>query len=49
MNELFLERECDAPDDWESNVILLRDGRGRIVEFTVPDDDEEVTDDAAGD
>lgn len=35
-----LERESDAPNGWEGNIILERDGRGRVFEVVVPDDEE---------
>lgn len=40
MNEEYLERECDAPDGWVNNIVLLRDGKGKVVELNVPDDEE---------
>lgn len=43
-----LEREADAPDDWQSNSILERDGKGRVLEVIVPDD-EEAEENAADD
>ena len=50
MKEIFLnlEREADAPNDWQSNSILERDGKGRVFEVMVPDD-EEVGDNATDD
>ena len=45
MNEKYLEVESDAPANWVSNVIMRRDGRGKVFEVAVPDD-EEVTEDA---
>lgn len=50
MNEeiLVLERESDAPAEWRNNVIYERDGRGRVVEVVVHDD-EEVDENAAND
>lgn len=35
-----LEREADAPKDWQGNFILERDGKGRVYEVIVPDDEE---------
>lgn len=35
------EQECDAPENWESNTILIRDGKGNIIEREIPDDVEE--------
>ena len=47
--EIFeLERESDAPAEWQSNVIYERDGKGRMVEVVVLDD-EEVDENAAND
>ena len=40
MNEQYLERECDAPDGWVNETILQRDGRGRVFEIAIPDDEE---------
>ena len=48
MNEEYLEQEGDMPEGWENNIILRRDGRGRVIEVEVPDD-EEVDDSAAND
>lgn len=42
---LTLERESDAPEDWQDEMILMRDARGRVIEVAVPDD-EEVDEDA---
>lgn len=39
--ELILEEEMDTPENWISNTILTRDGKGRIIEVNVPDDNEE--------
>ena len=41
-----LERECDAPENWENNVILRRNAAGEVIEVDVPDDTEEVGEDA---
>ena len=46
--KLILERESDAPENWETEVILQRDGRGNVVSVDVPDD-EEASDDAEKD
>ena len=43
-----LERESDAPNRWEGNVILERDGKGIVFEVVVPDD-EEAEENAADD
>ena len=41
MNEdLIFEKEMDTPDNWISNTILIRDGKGNILEIEVPDDEE---------
>ena len=39
--ELIFEKEMDTPENWISNIILTRDGKGRIIEIEVPDDNEE--------
>lgn len=39
-NKFELERESDMPENWVSNRIKVRDGRGRVVELTIPDDEE---------
>ena len=38
--EIILEQEMDIPEDWVSDTILTRDGKGNIVEITVGDDDD---------
>lgn len=48
MEERYLEMESDAPANWVSNVILCRDGKGRVFEVAVPDD-EEVDENATND
>lgn len=45
---LILERESDAPENWETDVILHRDGRGNVLNVAVPDD-EEASEDAGDD
>lgn len=46
-NEIMeFEAESEAPAEWRENVILVRDGRCRMVEIDVPDDAEEVAEDA---
>ena len=40
-NILIYEREIDIPKNWESNTILIRDGKGNIIEREIPDDIEE--------
>ena len=42
MNEEYLERECDEPENWQSNVIFRRNAMGQVVIVEVPDDTEEV-------
>lgn len=36
--EMIFEQEMDTPDGWESNTILVRDGKGRIIEVKADDD-----------
>ena len=43
------EREGDAPELWATDVILKRNAEGDVVEIDVPDDTEEVTEDAGND
>ena len=41
MNEelnIQYENEIDTPENWVSNTILIRDGKGNIIEVEVPDD-----------
>jgi len=38
---IIYEQECDIPENWESNTILIRDGKGNIIEREIPDDIEE--------
>ena len=40
MEEIIYEQECDMPEDWAGDTVLVRDGRGNIVEIEVPDDKE---------
>lgn len=49
MAERKYERESDAPENWENNVILQRNAAGEVAEVEVPDDAEEVTGDAEND
>ena len=44
-NDLILEREGDAPEGWVSNVVFVRNKKGKLVEVEVPDDTEELTED----
>lgn len=39
--ELILEQEMDIPTNWETNTILVRDGKGNVIEREIPDDTEE--------
>ena len=41
-NDLILEQEGDAPDDWESEVVYVRNEHGKLVKVKVPDDTEEL-------
>lgn len=44
MDKAFaLEIEGDAPEKWETNVILKRASDGAVIEVNVPDDTEEVS------
>ena len=45
---LDLEQESDAPEDWEPNSVFVRDGKGRLIELNIPDD-EEVGENVAND
>ena len=38
--ELIFELECDQPENWESDSIFIRDGKGNIIEQIIPDDEE---------
>lgn len=49
MNEQQLERESEAPTNWEDNFVMVRDGRGRIARLMVRDDTEEVSSNVAND
>lgn len=46
---MTFEREGDAPENWKTDMILQRNAAGEVVEIDVPDDTEEVTDDAGND
>ena len=46
---MTFERDCDAPENWKTDVILQRNTAGDVVEIDVPDDTEEVTEDAGND
>ena len=42
MNEkIIYEQELEIPENWVSNTILERDGKGNIIECLIPDDIEE--------
>ena len=47
-DKIILEREGDAPENWETEVILHRDGRGNVLNVDIPDD-EEASEDAGDD
>lgn len=49
MEYITFEREGDAPENWENNIILQRNTAGDVVEVEVPDDTEEVKNDAGND
>ena len=38
--EIIYEKELEIPENWISNTILERDGKGNIIEVEVPDDEE---------
>ena len=42
MNEedMIFENEGEAPDNWESNTILVLNEQGELVELNIPDDKE---------
>lgn len=39
--EIIYEQELETPENWVSNTILERDGKGNIIEYLIPDDVEE--------
>lgn len=39
--EIIYEQELEIPENWVSNTILERDGKGNIIERLIPDDIEE--------
>lgn len=39
--DILYENEMDMPEDWLSDIILERDGKGNIIEHIIPDDEEE--------
>jgi len=38
--EIIYEKELDIPENWETNTIFTRDGKGKIIEIKIPDDEE---------
>lgn len=36
--ELILEQEMDMPENWVSDTVLIRDGKGNIIEVKADDD-----------
>lgn len=40
MEEMIFENEMDMLQDWVSNIILERDGKGNIIERVILDDTE---------
>lgn len=38
---LELEQESDAPENWITDMVLIRNEKGEIIEVEVPDDIEE--------
>jgi len=38
---IIYEQELEIPENWVSNIILERDGKGNILERLIPDDIEE--------
>lgn len=42
--EPILEREGGEPENWVTDVILQRDGKGNVASVDVPDDEEENDD-----
>lgn len=40
--EIIYEQELEIPENWVSNTILERDGKGNIIERLIPDDIEGV-------
>lgn len=49
MNERYLEKESDAPADWQSNVIYRRNANGLVFVVDVPDDTEGVDENVGDD
>ena len=46
MDMEYLERESDAPVNWQTNVVMKRGASGEVETIEVPDDPEEVEGDA---
>lgn len=44
-NDLILEQEGDIPEGWESDVVYIRNKKGKLVEVKVPDDTEGLVED----
>ena len=38
--ELIFEKEGEMPENWVSNSVFIRDGKGEIIELNVSDDKE---------
>ena len=47
-NDLILEQEGGMPDGWESDVVYVRNKKGKLVEVKVPDDTEGLVEDENG-
>lgn len=41
--DIWLEKEGNAPSDWQTNTIFERDGKGNLVEIFIVDDEPEVS------
>lgn len=37
---IIFEQEGDMPENWENDVIYVRDGKGNVVKLDIPDDKE---------
>lgn len=42
LDNIIYEQELETPQNWVSNMILERDGKGNIFERIIEDDEEEV-------
>lgn len=40
IENIIYEQELNTPEDWVSDTILERDGKGNIIERIIPDDEE---------